>query len=106
MTRQPSGRGDTLERRGSADLPLFRARTSPESPPLTEGDHARLATQQGAVLAFCLAREWVTLAEIEAATGAPQASASARLRSARDLGFTVDRRRDGNRFVYRVRRIA
>lgn len=104
MTRRPAGRGDTLDAPAGGDLPLFRAPRSPESPPLTASDHARLGAQQAAVLAFCLGRGFVSLAEIEAATGAPQASASARLRTARSMGYSVERRREGNRYLYRVTR--
>lgn len=69
-----------------------------------ELDGLRLNKQLRAV-AECMADgQWRTLAEIAAATGAPEASASARLRDLRRLGLTVDRRRrTKGQHEYRVR---
>lgn len=67
-------------------------------------DGPRLQKQLHAV-AECMADgEWRTLAEIAAATGAPEASVSARLRDLRRRGFAVDRRRRSKgQHEYRVR---
>ena len=46
-------------------------------------DGKRLSKQLDAVRAFMILSEWVTLAEISEATGAPEASCSARLRDLR-----------------------
>ena len=59
-------------------------------------DGLRLAKQSSAVHDHMRDGAWRTLAEISAATGAPEASASARLRDLRRMGFTVDRRRRGD----------
>ena len=59
-----------------------------------ERDGARIAKQREAVLNLMRDGQWRTLAEISAATGAPEASASARLRDLRKERFgshTVDR---------------
>jgi hypothetical protein len=56
-------------------------------------DTFRLKGQLAKVYAFM--REvngWTTLAAISAATGAPESSASARIRDLRGLGMTVERR--------------
>ena len=70
-------------------------------------DGARLGAQQALVKAHMLASGWQTLAEIEQATGTPQASASARLRDLRKPRFgsyTVSRRRrSAGTFEYLVR---
>lgn len=61
-------------------------------------DHSRLAAQMARVRDFMAGGAWHTLAEIEAATGFPQASISARLRDLRKARFgshTVERRRRG-----------
>jgi len=66
---------------------------------LTPADHARIASQRAAVLAFMRAGRWRTLAEISHATGAPEASVSARLRDFRKPeigGWTVNKRRKFN----------
>ena len=55
-------------------------------------DKARLCAQGLRVFAFVKDGLWHTLAEISAATGDPQASVSARLRSIRKSGHTVERR--------------
>ena len=59
----------------------------------TADDRARAGEQYRAVLAFTLGTGWHTLAAIHKATGAPEASASARLRDARRDGYAVERRR-------------
>ena len=75
LLRQPEPRGSTFE------------------PAL---DRERLGHQLGAVADFMRGGGWHTLAEISAATGAPEASASARLRDLRRAGFVVERRRRGD----------
>jgi len=63
---------------------------------LTPADHGRIAKQRAAVLAFMRDGRWRALSEISHATGAPEASVSARLREFRKPeigGWTVDRRR-------------
>lgn len=61
---------------------------------IEERDGARIGKQREAVLDLMRDGKWRTLAEISAATGAPEASASARLRDLRKErygGFVVDR---------------
>jgi DNA-binding transcriptional ArsR family regulator len=69
-------------------------------------DYTRLANQLQKVAVLMADREWRTLEEISRDTGAPQASASARLRALRAAGNTVERKRikDPMRglWVYRV----
>jgi hypothetical protein len=62
-----------------------------------ERDGERLAAQAHRVFNVMRDGSWKSLAEIEAATGDPQASISARLRDLRRAGFRVERRyvRDG-----------
>ncbi len=65
-------------------------------PVLCDADHKRLARQRVAVWTAMLSGRWLTLAELEEATLAPQASISARLRDFRQSrfgGHTVERRR-------------
>ena len=74
---------------------------------LVFADKVRLGHQLILVRDATLNRGWMTLAAIEAATGAPQASVSARLRELRARGFLVERRRtapESGLFVYRVSR--
>lgn len=60
-------------------------------------DGPRLAEQAQAVHDHMEDGAWHTLAEIHAATGAPEASASARLRDLRRVhGRTIERRRRGD----------
>lgn len=62
-------------------------------------DEERLGKQSRKVYDLMVDGEWRTLGEIESATGAPQASISARLRDFRKPrfgGFTVERRRRGD----------
>lgn len=62
-------------------------------------DQKRLTGQTKRVWKFMKDQKWHTLAEIEIATGAPQASASAHLRDFRKkrFGFNqVEKRRKGN----------
>jgi hypothetical protein len=64
-----------------------------------EHDEARLTGQNQRVHALMQDGEWRTLEEISSATGAPQASVSARLRDLRKErfgGFIVDRRHRGD----------
>lgn len=63
-----------------------------------EFDRDRLNAQLARVYDLMVDGRWRTLAEIETATGDPQASVSARLRDLRKRkfgGFTVERRRRG-----------
>jgi hypothetical protein len=72
-------------------------------------DHGRLAQQRVAVWNFMESGGWHTLAEISAATGAPEASVSARLRDLRKLRFgqhLVEREYvEGSRGLYQYRLI-
>lgn len=61
-----------------------------------EYDGERLSKQSSAVAVAMSDMRWRTLREISNATGAPEASASARLRDLRKLGCIVDRRRRGD----------
>jgi hypothetical protein len=76
--------------------------------PLEQADQVRLGKQRALVLAYVVAGDWWTLAELAEATGAPEASISARLRDfrkARHGGHTVERRRrrcGGAQWEYRV----
>lgn len=68
-------------------------------------DADRLNHQQRLVYDLMADGVWRGLAEIHAATGAPEASASARLRDLRRAGLTVERRRRDPRaglWEYRV----
>tara|TARA_R110000744_G_scaffold252463_1_gene368255 strand:+ start:701 stop:1036 length:336 start_codon:yes stop_codon:yes gene_type:complete len=70
-----------------------------------ERDFERLKNQSERILNFISDGEWTTLREIAAATGAPEASISAKLRDLRKAkygGHTVDRRYEGNG-VYQYR---
>ena len=58
-----------------------------------EIDGPRLARQQRVVYDLMQDGAWRTLYEIACKTGAPEASASARLRDLRRAGLTVERRR-------------
>ena len=58
-------------------------------------DAARLGDQFGRVRALMEDGAWRTIQEISAATGDPEASASARLRDMRRAGYTVHRERVG-----------
>ena len=77
------------------------------SPPaLSHEDMKRIGKQRAAVRDFMAPGEWRTLAEIEDATGHPQASISARLRDFRRPkfgGHTVERRlRSAATWEYRL----
>jgi hypothetical protein len=71
-----------------------------------ERDKDRLAHQLGMVKHLMLDGRWRTLGQVEAQTGAPQASVSARLRDLRKPkfgGYTVERRYVGEGvWEYRV----
>lgn len=70
-----------------------------DGPDLTDGDHVRLTGQLARVVAFVRDQKWHTLAEISAATGAPEASVSAQLRNARKErfgAFNIERRHVGH----------
>lgn len=69
-------------------------------------DGPRLGAQLQRVYDFMKATEgWTTLRSIAAATGAPEASASARLRDLKRLGFEIERRYIVNGLhEYRMRR--
>jgi hypothetical protein len=62
-------------------------------PDLTPQDTVRLGHQLVAVLELMSDGHWRTLRRISEETGAPEASVSARLRDARKVGWTVERRR-------------
>lgn len=70
-------------------------------------DQVRLTAQQQRLLDLMIDGQWRTLRQIEAATGIPQASASAQLRHLRRPKFgayTVDREHlGGGLYQYRVR---
>lgn len=69
-------------------------------------DRARLAAQAQRVYVVMLAGDWLTLRQIAAATGDPEASVSARLRDCRRAGHTVERRYVANGlWCYRVTRM-
>ena len=77
-------------------------------PTCTDQDVPRLITQMARLKAYLSPHQWATLAEIEAATGDPQASLSAQLRHLRKPRFGGDqiekRRRaaSGGTWEYRV----
>ena len=59
-------------------------------------DFGRLNNQQRRVWAAMKAGDWLTLCDVSAATGDPEASVSARIRDFRKLGVKVERRRRGD----------
>ncbi len=61
-----------------------------------EYDGERLSKQASAVAVAMAGMSWRTLREISRLSGAPESSASARLRCLRKLGCVVDRRRRGD----------
>ena len=68
-------------------------------------DKSRLMPQLERVKKFMLRGRWVTLAQITKGTGAPEASASARLRDLKNNGLRVEKKRvkNGNGlYVYRM----
>lgn len=68
-------------------------------------DYERLNAQMRAVFDVMQDGKWRTLAEIAWATKAPEASISARLRDFRKPrfgGLTVERKRQGGTFTYRL----
>jgi len=72
---------------------------------LTAADHKRLGAQLVKVRDYMLKSSWRTLRQISDATGAPEASVSARLRDLRHMGFsvkTVRAREGGALYLYRV----
>ena len=77
-------------------------------PTCTDQDVPRLITQMEQIKAYVRTHKWYTLAEIEAATGYPQASISSQLRHLRKPkfgSFTVTKRRraaSGGTWEYRV----
>lgn len=75
---------------------LFDERPRFHGPTLEASDLPRLARQMDAVRELMLDGEWRTLATIQKATGAPESSASARLRDLRREGFAVERQRVPN----------
>ena len=70
-------------------------------PTCTEQDVPRILTQLEKIKAYLSTGQWVTLAEIEAYTGYPQASISAQMRHLRKRKFgqyhIAKRRRSGGR---------
>lgn len=76
---------------------------------LTKEDAPRMAKQLASVRAYVLMQQWVTLRRISDYCSCSEASASARLRDLRKIGFLVERRRvaEGNGLhEYRVTKIA
>jgi hypothetical protein len=75
-------------------------------PFITPRDQKRLGDQQSAVTAIMERGLWVTLAQVSAITGYPEASVSARIRCLRQTKFggrTVERRRLTNgQWEYRL----
>ena len=77
-------------------------------PTCTDQDVPRLITQMERIKAYLLNSHWVTLAEIEAVTGFPQASISSQLRHLRKPrfgGYQIEKRRrveGGGTWEYRV----
>ncbi len=72
-----------------------------------EQDHKRLRGQILDIFELMADGNWRTLREIRFATGHPEASISAQLRHLRKKrfgGHHVDRRREGAKWEYRVRR--
>jgi hypothetical protein len=71
-------------------------------------DHSRLERQMDKIRDYMLAAGWRSLAEIEQATGYPQASISAQLRHLKKVrfgGFGLDKRRrhqEGGTWEYRL----
>ena len=89
---------DSLSAEPGGALPLF------DSPIPSAVDRERLGRQEAAVLALMRDGAWRSLRQISEATGAPEASASARLRDLRRDGWTVERdNRGGGLWAYRVR---
>lgn len=90
----------SLEEEKRVAMPLF------DGPSVTALDAARLGRQLEAVRSLMLDGRWRTLGEVSAATGAPEASVSARLRDLRkprNGAFSVDRRRrTAGTWEYRV----
>lgn len=76
---------------------------------LPDRDKARLSKQLNAVRSFMLDSQWHTLSHISEATGAPQASVSARLRDLRTPrggSFIIQRRYvERGLFEYRLVRV-
>lgn len=83
-------------------LPFNEAADAPDFDGATydrERDHERLGAQALRVWSLMTDRQWRTLADIENATGDPQASVSARLRDFRKKRFgahTIERRSRGD----------
>lgn len=76
------------------------------APQLDLFDRRRLGKQAVRVRAFFESRrgEWLTLRQISDATGAPEASASARFRDLKRAGYPMQREdRGGGLHVYRMR---
>lgn len=88
----------------AGSLVVVQAAAAPA--PLERADHVRMGKQRAAVWALVRLGEWWTLAEVSEATGAPEASVSARLRDFRRPrygGHTVERRKRGReQYEYRV----
>lgn len=76
---------------------LFQRKPAFDGPDFTPAlDADRLTRQMDRIRDYMLSVEWVTLAEIHAALGYPEASISAQLRHLRKPrfgGYQVDRRR-------------
>ena len=94
---------------------LFMLQIQEMTPPRFDGatysadkDQARLGAQLQRVLGVLKRGEWVTLAEIAAMTGDPEASISARVRDCRKMrfgGFEIrHRRRTDAQWEYQLRK--
>ena len=80
---------------------------APKGKTIEPCDIPRLSLQQMAVWLTVQPGEWLALNRIARLSGAPEASASARLRDLRHLGFKVERKRvkeGGGLWLYRVTR--
>lgn len=87
------------------DIPRDFTRVRFDGPDVTPRDQVRLGKQLEAIYELMRDGSWRSLASIEAATGYPQASISAQLRHLRKPRFgkyTVERRRVGDGYQYRV----
>lgn len=84
----------------SLDNPVFYGAGYEE-----ELDHSRLTNQLHRVFNFMSDQKWHTLSEVSEAAKGPEASISAAIRALRNPkngGYTVDRRRVGNLYEYRL----
>lgn len=120
MTTPPHDHERAIAELGVCTVCALAARNPPPDPPTLpdpvprfdgatynhEADHARLGDQMRKVLTAVIDGEWHTLAELAAATDAPEASVSARLRDLRKPqfgGYTLENNRGaGGTWRYRL----